>query len=626
MSHTADAMPRSSTSNDADARAARFDTEQFVAQVQSRLNRNELLRCLLGCLIVASAILMVAGLIYILQGFRFPLLWYPAVLGTAWLAALVAWTLRRSGPRRAARVADQQFGLKDSVSSAQNFSADGKFGGFYELQARQTQNRLAEFDPQRLPLPSLTGLVWPAVITTLLAVAIGFKGPSQSYLDRLDREQVLLASTAEANEEIRELVDELERELAGDDSERELIDPDKLREWVSQLEETPDQRQAMRQYAKLEQIINKAADELKTRREEELLNRAAHELEKDERNRDLGELLKQKKYEQAAKALEKLDPTQPNDKETDPKRKLTEQQKKLAKLRAAAQRMAMAARQSADRDRHQRGNDRDSQNPDSSDGNKSRNRSADSPSGKQGAASGQKSTSDGSSEDVQGEAWDSDEDIEAMDAEELTELLEELEETTREMEEAMERAKQSGDPSDEECEACQAALGEKLDELGETLRKLARKRSARNRLQALSRKIGQLQSGVRSRAAAGASKGALIPTSNPGGKEAGTGSSDRQREDADNPESDGPSVGLKGIKGEGPSLTQVQSADSGTGTSTRNGEATERQFSRQFESFVQREDIPESLKSGVREYFLQIHRPPVEDPQPMRDDNQENPE
>jgi len=35
--------------------------------------------------------------------------------------------------------------------------------------------------------------------------------------------------------------------------------------------------------------------------------------------------------------------------------------------------------------------------------------------------------------------------------------------------------------------------------------------------------------------------------------------------------------------------------------------ATKREFKRQFESFVEREDVPEDLKTGVKNYFTKIH-------------------
>ena len=55
-------------------------------------------------------------------------------------------------------------------------------------------------------------------------------------------------------------------------------------------------------------------------------------------------------------------------------------------------------------------------------------------------------------------------------------------------------------------------------------------------------------------------------------------------------------------------LYTSDAADDGDGTATRRSDAKQRDFKRQFESFVDREDIPEDLKNGVKEYFTNIHQ------------------
>jgi hypothetical protein len=89
----------------------------------------------------------------------------------------------------------------------------------------------------------------------------------------------------------------------------------------------------------------------------------------------------------------------------------------------------------------------------------------------------------------------------------------------------------------------------------------------------------------------------------PGGKEAGKGSSWSERKEKDDSQKNGQLAELKGQHGEGPSLSAVEESESGTGVSSRKGTAKERDLTRQMESFVQRNDVPESLKLGVRNYF-----------------------
>jgi hypothetical protein len=89
----------------------------------------------------------------------------------------------------------------------------------------------------------------------------------------------------------------------------------------------------------------------------------------------------------------------------------------------------------------------------------------------------------------------------------------------------------------------------------------------------------------------------------PGGKKLGQGSSFSERQEKDNSQDNGGLAQLKGQHGNGPSVSAVEEANSGSGVSGRRATAKNRDFARQVESFVQRDDVPESLKLGVRNYF-----------------------
>ena len=69
----------------------------------------------------------------------------------------------------------------------------------------------------------------------------------------------------------------------------------------------------------------------------------------------------------------------------------------------------------------------------------------------------------------------------------------------------------------------------------------------------------------------------------------------------------GQTTRLEGIKGQGPSLATVEAAEDGGGVSTRQAQQRVRDYQKQFESFVQREDVPEQVKVGVKRYFEIIH-------------------
>ncbi len=79
-----------------------------------------------------------------------------------------------------------------------------------------------------------------------------------------------------------------------------------------------------------------------------------------------------------------------------------------------------------------------------------------------------------------------------------------------------------------------------------------------------------------------------------------------------NPREPTPATGtlehLSGQLGEGESQKRVEDAASGAGVaSDPSGEKTMGGYTQQVEAFVQREDIPEEMKFGVKTYFKQIH-------------------
>jgi hypothetical protein len=133
-----------------------------------------------------------------------------------------------------------------------------------------------------------------------------------------------------------------------------------------------------------------------------------------------------------------------------------------------------------------------------------------------------------------------------------------------------------------------------LGKLGKHLKGMHGKRMAKSKLEQLRAGLAQAQS---------FSQGQVQMLGMAPGKEAGTGSSWSERKERDDSQKNGQLAELKGQHGDGPSLSAVEEAESGSGVSGRRGEAKQREFARQVESFVQRDDVPESLKLGVRNYF-----------------------
>lgn len=144
--------------------------------------------------------------------------------------------------------------------------------------------------------------------------------------------------------------------------------------------------------------------------------------------------------------------------------------------------------------------------------------------------------------------------------------------------------------TDEPMEKANGALGK----LGKHLKGMNAKRLAKS-------KLDQFRDGLSQAQAFAQGQTQALGLAN--GKQAGTGSSWSERKERDDSQKNGKLAQLQGQHSSGPSLSAVEDAESGSGVSGRRGEAKQREFARQVESFVQRDDVPESLKLGVRNYF-----------------------
>lgn len=536
------------------------EVEQFIVSVGRRVDRHRLFDVVFWAMIGGGALMLTIALCYVLSGARVPWHWYPTVLvATVAIAWCVDWCLRLTD-EDAAAYADRFFGLKNSVRSWLGFSREQKQGGFYELQSAQTATLVQQVDINQIRYQTPWKLVVPGIALVAASALMGFKPESPIRIAARQQQADTLAMTEATNREIKELLDELEQAV-DDENEKLLLEPDKLRQWVDELKETTDLHEAKRQYAKMEMKLNRAYDALEQRKDEQLLDEAAKELRKDFDSQELGKKLEHKKYKRAAEELEDLEPGDKNDQKIDPK-KLSETRKELAKLKAATKRMAAAARNT------------------------------------QG----------------DGESGDGEDAEDSEDENDLADLIEDLEEATEEYDESLEEIElregtddQDLEGDEDELDKYSEAMRSKLDDLGEHLKKMASRRKARSKLRKLSKRFSQAQSSN--------------PSKRRGGKKAGEGSEDSNRQQRDERVDNGQNTKLKGIKGKGPSLTQIQAADDGDGVSRIRAKATKREFKQQFESFVDREDIPDDLRTGVKNYFTNIHDIQDEEGGATLDDN-----
>ena len=539
----------------------------FVAAVRKQVNRHRWWTSLTWAVVAGTGCFVVVALWYVLRGYSVPFGWIAVCLFATVVAAVAArscWSLRRDD---AAEYADNHFGLKDATISSLHFADQECTGGYYDLQATQTDRQILPLDVSTIPYkPPRRGITLAAGLVAV-AIPLSLKGPSEAALEETRIAETTQQQTETINEELAELVEQLNEETV-DPDEKELVDPDKLRKWVDELKSTTDPKEALRQYARLERKLNEARLASQRKEEERLLDRTAEALRKARETERLGETLQQKKYDKASAMLQKMNSAK--------SQSLDKRRRDLARLKAATQRMAAATRAAKNTDRS---GSASSSSPSSS-------KDANSAGGSRSASSGSGGSGEGNGEM-------------ATAIEDLANSVAELDDALKDAERQAADLGESDAETKSQCESCEQCVSDRLSKLCKKLDKLSMCRKAEKKLSRLCKKCSQCQGGLCS---------SVCNSPNAGGLKAGWGSNAAQRDERDEIVDNGQTTRLKGTKGAGPSLTTVESADDGSGVSTRRSVAKTRNFQRQFESFVAREDVPEQVRDGVKHYFEIIHQ------------------
>lgn len=558
--------------------------DSFLLAVHRRLNRFRFFELFARHLLAVAAVVAVVAAVHALRGHAVPLWIYLAGAGAVPVTVFIHWICRRWSRGASAHFADGFFGLKDSLSTALELREKADGNPFVGLQAEAAAASVRSLDPKDIPFSWPRRALPVAVLLALVAGGLAFKKPSPEVLEKLRIAEETQEKSGEINHHLEELVEELDRTL--DEEERRELDTDALRREIAALERTEDRLGAMRQYAELERRLRETARRLQQRRNERILSRAGEEVSKDHENRALGSRLSGKRYREAAGQLGQMRaPESPG------RRKPDEQRKQLARLKAASLRMADAARSAG---RSASSSSSSANNPSSSQSQAKSGKSGN-PSGgaESGGASGSGSAGGG--------------DMESL----LSELNEAVSDLDRNLENAAKESRLDGRPSDRtlgQCEAAGKRVDQRLQRLGEKLRRMAAQREARDKLLSLCQSLGQCQGYLGNQQFS--SLGQCLSQNespNAGGKGIGQGSTESRRIPGDEAPPAGELSQLRGRIGSGPSTSTVESADSGDGVSSRNSASRQLEFRKQMESFVQREDVPDDVKDGVKNYFTRIH-------------------
>ena len=525
------------------------EIEIFLHSVRRRLGGGVRMWIISRVLLAGAGSAVAWALAWRIFGYAAPHFGYALIAGLAVVTG-TAWVISaRSGVREAANVADVFFNLKDGLVSWLDFKAAGLEGDVYQLNERDLITHLATLDVSQMPMPRRRGAFATGLLLAVAAFALALLPHGAAVRDRLAGEELAGRRAAEIEKQVDEAIEEIISTMS--EQERELLKPESMREWARQLEATKDSRESEKQLARLEQQISKAMQGLEARQDEAVLKLAAGELAKSSLAdvRQLGKQLEAKDFEKAAREMKEM---KPGAKSKMTPEELEKLRRNAAKSRDMAKRMADGARR----------RDFGKMKP------------GDHKNGKSG------------DENQQG----------------MEEMLEELDGDSRELAKQLEDAEEF----DEDAAAMAGKMDGRMDELGKRLGKLGARQKARGKLDALRRGLGEARQFAQGRSSSlGLAQSA---SSQAGGREPGKGSDSTRRQERDEFKDNGNMAELKGRQNaDGSSSASVESAESGSGIAGRANVAKEREFKQQLESLVHRDDIPEGLKLGVREYFEKVH-------------------
>jgi len=555
--------------------SARPEIETLLRRVARRHDGFLARRLCVTTLATASAFAIAASLFWVLRGQAVPARFLLVLIVAALTGGVVFWLFKRMRPAAAVREADRFFDLKDGIASARHLAVHQPDDPATAMQWHWLEPRLAECRVEAISekFPKRPALLAALLALAAICLALMPASPAVRSEEKIARETK--ERIGESKKELEQLIESLDKDIVAPE-EKEGMKLDEFRKLVKSIDETGNRAEAARQFARIEQKIRDASRALDQQRDEETLKLAAGELAKAEETeaRQLGKKLDAKELKEAAELLEKLaakkfDAKELKNNPAGKQKAFDEAKQELAKMRAASKRLAAAGKQRQGARQAQAGQGQ----------------------GSQGQGEGSEGGQMGEGAGQQGKP--------------LEDMLAELDDAAAEAEKDLEEAEIDPDAEPGDGEAMERANGA-LGKLGKHMRGMHGKRMAKSKLDQLRQGLAQAQSFTQGQT--------QMLGQGPGGREAGVGSSWSERKERDDSQKNGSLAQLKGQHGTGPSLSAVEESESGTGVSGRRGEAKQREFARQVESFVQRDDVPESLKLGVRNYFENLQSAQAAEP------------
>ena len=318
--------------------------EPFLLKVAQRLNLSASIRaCIIGAL-TFSLVGILLSLFYLIRGYAVPWYIFAAALATAAITAIILTARAWADKHTAADFADRHFDLKNGIITSLHL-AEKKDDSLTPLQQQWTADKIAACNTSNIPLTYSKKLAVCAILFSTVTASVALIPTSPQIIEQ----ELEIAQTKErtqhAIEELKKVVDEMEKDLS--EEEAKEIDMHAIRQKVDKLEATGDRKEAVRQFARLEQKAREMSKSLEQKRDEETLKKAIEHLKKSpsKEAKEIAKKLENKDFKAAAKQLKALRP-QKTDPSKSKKEQLTEARKQIEKLRSVSKQLAAASKAS----------------------------------------------------------------------------------------------------------------------------------------------------------------------------------------------------------------------------------------------------------------------------------------
>lgn len=279
-------------------------TRKFIDRVQLSLNRQVMVDQAVTSLIICGVGMIIVGLIFVVLGYQVELPYLLIPLVVALLYMIESYHRKRYDVEQAAAYADTHFELNDALVSALDFEGQAEIHGFHKLHFSATEAlcKIPDLSNLRLKIPWYKLLVSCGV--GIVALILAMQDSAPVIIAARQRQQQTIEMTKGLNQNLRNEFELLKKKLLP--AEHKLLAQTKLEQLVRKLKPRGKFKDAMRQYAKLEQMLNKlsASQQLKSNRQ--LLHEIAWQLLKGRDSKKLGQQLGSGKYKAAAATLKQL--------------------------------------------------------------------------------------------------------------------------------------------------------------------------------------------------------------------------------------------------------------------------------------------------------------------------------